>query len=168
MVSESGAKGPLRNIYNGLEADENVNAYDAKSVGISILKGLEGKPIADTTLQRKFQVITMASKSCMKIGDDVIHIDQQLLFQRLTVTARKSVEDLQYVFKYELCTYPPALFDSHGMMLQSNKSTLADGLWSVVGVYDFGERHAPNQATLCVGRGSSAPQNFLAKECHLL
>ena len=66
----------------------NENAYDAKSVGISILKSLEGKSIAETTLQRKFQVVSMASKSGVKVGDDVIHIDQQLLFQRLTVTER--------------------------------------------------------------------------------
>ena len=102
FVSSESPEGPLRNIYNGLEADMNVNAYDAKSVGISILKSLEGKSIADTTLQRKFQVVSMASKSGVKIGDDVIHIDQQLLFQRLTVMARKTVEDLQDVFKYEL------------------------------------------------------------------
>ena len=103
----------------------NVNAYDAKSVGISILKSLEGKSIADTTLQRKFQVVSMASKSGVKVGDDVIHIDQQLLFQRLTVTERPP-----RCFQIRAVTYPPALFDSNGMMLPSNKSTLADGLWS--------------------------------------
>ena len=127
---ENGPEAPLRNIYNGLVADENVNAYDAKSVGVAILNSLEGKSIDDTTLQKKSQVVTMASKSSIKIGDDVVHIDQQLLFQRLTVTARKTAVDVKEVFKYELCSYPPALFDDSGVMLSSNKAALADGLWN--------------------------------------
>ena len=34
------------------------------------------------------------------------------------------------IFKFELCTFPPTLFDSSGLLLQANKASLADFLWN--------------------------------------
>ena len=36
------------------------------------------------------------------------------------------------MFKYELCSYPPALFESSNLPLQANKAVLADVLWKSV------------------------------------
>ena len=33
---------------------------------------------------------------------------------------------------YELCTFPPALFDLRGLLNEPQKATLADALWSTV------------------------------------
>ena len=35
--------------------------------------------------------------------------------------------------KYELCGYPPALFDNPNIMRQPNKATLGDELWKMLG-----------------------------------
>ena len=63
------------------------------------------------TFRRKNQAITMDMKSAIKIDGNTIQIDPQLLFQRLALAA-KATHDLEAVFKYELCSYPPALFET--------------------------------------------------------
>ena len=55
-------------------------------------------------------------------------MDPQLIFQRL-VTVGDRWENLPSLFKYELCTHPPALFESSSLPLQANKAVLADVLW---------------------------------------
>lgn len=41
-------------------------------------------------------------------------------------------EDTAYFFKYELCTYPAALFDHSSLPWEANKPALADALWKLV------------------------------------
>ena len=53
-----------------------------------------------------------------------VQIDPQLLFQRLVIAA-KANDNLEYVFKYELCSYPPALFDSAQLLRESHKPVLS-------------------------------------------
>ena len=60
----------------------------------------------------------------MKIKDDHVNIDPQLLFQRL-LTVRERCDDVTSLFQYELCAYPAALFESSSLPLQSNKAVLA-------------------------------------------
>ncbi|XP_046863526.1 uncharacterized protein LOC124457296 [Xenia sp. Carnegie-2017] len=66
-----------------------------------------------------------------KVENDQVHVDPQLLFQRL-VFARNTVDDLEEVFQYELCSYPAALFDSPLTLRQPQKSNLADTLWEML------------------------------------
>ena len=58
-----------------------------------------------------------------------IQIDPQLLFQRLTLVA-KSIDSLEDVFRFELCSYPPALFSSAQFLHEAHKPVLADAIWS--------------------------------------
>ena len=53
-----------------------------------------------------------------------------LLFQRLTIAAKAS-QDLPSVFKYELCSHPPALFDTSLMLRQPQKPVLAEAIWKL-------------------------------------
>ena len=63
----------------------------------------------------------------MKIKGEHVDINPQLLFQRLlTVTER--CDDVTSLFRYELCTYPAALFESSSLPLQPSKAVLADYL----------------------------------------
>ena len=70
----------------------------------------------------------MASKSSVKIADDQVQVDPQLLFQRLIIACDNS--QIEELFQYEFCTYPTALFDSPFMLRQPQKPALADALWS--------------------------------------
>ena len=70
----------------------------------------------------------MASNSSVKIADDQVQVDSQLLFQRLIIVCDNS--QLDELFQYELCTYPTALFDSPFMLRQPQKPALADALWT--------------------------------------
>jgi len=58
----------------------------------------------------------------------MVQVDPQLLFQRL-VTAGKRCGELPLLFMYELCSYPPALFESSGMLRTAPKSFMADAMW---------------------------------------
>ena len=70
----------------------------------------------------------MDTKSTMKTQDEYVHVDHQLLFQRLLTVGTKNGE-LQNVFDHKLCHYPPALFESVNAIRPTIKSSLADALW---------------------------------------
>ena len=67
----------------------------------------------------------------MRIDGATIQIDPQLLFQQLTI-ATKATEGLQEIFKYKLCSHPPALFDSSLLLLEPQKPVLAKAIWKLV------------------------------------
>lgn len=48
----------------------------------------------------------MESKTTVKIKDEAVNVSPQLLFQRL-VTAGTRCGNLEAIFKYKLCSYPP-------------------------------------------------------------
>lgn len=73
----------LRNIVTGVTAHTNVNVHNAKTVGEQILVSMEGQKVTDYTFKRSRQAITMAAKASVKIRDEEVHVDPQLLFQRL-------------------------------------------------------------------------------------
>ena len=101
----------LRNISTGINVHSTVNADNARDIANAILESMEGKTVGEYTFMRKNQAVTYDTKSSVKIGDDAVHIDPQLVFQHLTIAAMAS-DCLECVFKYELCTFPPAIFDS--------------------------------------------------------
>ena len=101
----------LRNIMTGVNADNAVNFYRARAVGEKILSSMTGKSATDYTFKRSSQAVTLAAKSSERIESDTVQVDPQLLFQRLIVACNRS-DDLQGLFRYELCCYPVALFDS--------------------------------------------------------
>ena len=122
----------LFNTANGVSADSNVNVDQAKEIGMKILDDMDGQNVATYTFRKKNQVITMGKKTAIPVGNDYIQIDPQLLFQRL-ITAGERCGELPLLFRFEMCAYPPALFDSPGSMKTSSKSILADALWNTVG-----------------------------------
>ena len=121
----------LRNIYTGLHAQYTVNADKAQVIGNGILNRMEGETVAEYIFKKNHQVTTLDTKSVVKIEGITVQIDPQLLFQRLTLAA-KAAGSIEDVFKYELCSYPPALYDSSLMLRQSQKSVLANAMWNTL------------------------------------
>jgi len=72
--------------------------------------------------------VTLDTRSSVKTGKETVLIDPQLLFQRLS-TAGSCCDDLTDVFKYELCSYPPALFQTIDILLEASKPALAEAIW---------------------------------------
>ena len=79
---------------------------------------------------RKNQIVTLGIKSSVKIDGEQIHINPQLLFQRL-ITVVQSSDELESAFKHELCSYPSALFDSSLLLQEADKPALADAIWKL-------------------------------------
>lgn len=127
----------LRNITSGVTAHHSVNVDDAVKVGHKILDAMPGQVVWDYSFQRKHQAVTMAVSSKLNVKNENIHIDPQLLFQRLVVITTTQDIVTEDLFKYELCTYPPALFDSMLLLRSANKAALAESLWKLVkGIQD--------------------------------
>ena len=70
----------LRNIMNRVNADRNVNADTAKSVGEKILSSMNGMLATDNSFKRSSLVVTMASKSFVKIDNDQVHLSLKFYF----------------------------------------------------------------------------------------
>ena len=121
----------LHNIVTGVVAERAVNAPDAKDVGNNIILSLHGKNIMQHSFRKKEHIVTMASQNVIKIRDAMIPLDPQLLFQRL-VTAGMRQERMGEVFTYELCSYPPSMFENRHSLLPADKSALAEALWKLM------------------------------------
>ena len=121
----------LRNIATGGIAEESVNCDKAKEVGEKIIQIMRGKKVDEFSFQKKHQAITLASRTAVPLSDGNVQIDPQLLFQRLSIVATSGrYEDPEALFKYEMSSYPSALFDSSLLPRQANKSVLADAIWA--------------------------------------
>ena len=118
----------LRNICTGVHAHCSVNVDTTKDVGNAILASMIGKTVADYTFKRCDQVVTLNTKAAVKIDSVSVQIDPQLLFQRLT----KAADNIENIFKYELCSYPPALFDSSLLLREPQKPALANAIWDTL------------------------------------
>ena len=121
----------LRNISAGVNAHSTVNVDSAKDVGSALLASMEGKTVAEHTFKRNDKAITLDTKSAVKIDGATVQIDPRLLFQRLKVAA-KAIDNLEVVFKYKLCSYPPALFDSSLLLREPQKPMLANAIWALL------------------------------------
>ena len=79
--------------------------------------------------------ITMKARSTAQIDGEIIVIDHLLMFERLITAVRGlgSELDLETAFAYELCTFPPALMESDGLLREANKPQIANSIWSSIG-----------------------------------
>ena len=125
----------LRSIATGLHAHSTVNVDTALTVGNTILESMNGKKSTEYTFTKKSQAVTLATKSSVKIDGEQVQIDPQLLFQRL-ITVMHSSDELESVFKYELCSYPSSLFDSSLLLREADKPAFADAIWHLSEPHD--------------------------------
>ena len=92
---------------------------------------MEGKNVRDYVFRKQDQVVPIDKALEVKVGKNSVEIDPQLLFQRL-VTASTNCGELNEVFAYELCSYPPALFHTTDVLLEADKPPLANAMWKIV------------------------------------
>ena len=121
----------LRNISTGVHAHNSVNVDKGKDVGNAILVSMEGKTAAEYSFKKNKQAVTLDTKSAVTIDGIAVQTDPQLLFQRLTIAAR-ATDTLEDVFKNELCSYPPALFDSSLLLREPQNPVLANAIWALL------------------------------------
>ena len=117
----------LCNVADGVHAHATVNVDDAEVIGDNILSKMVEVNADEFSFKWKDQAVTLASKSAIKVDGEAVQIDPQLLFQRLTVAGNNNLEDSM---KYELCTFPPALFESQDLLNQPQKANFAEAIWS--------------------------------------
>ena len=113
-----------------MHAHATVNDELARDVGIKILNDMNGKTPANYFFKKKDQAL--AVKSSVKVQDDNLQVDPDLLFHRLASFAAKLPDSLENAFVYELCSYPPALFDSSLFLREPQKSQFGDAIWSMI------------------------------------
>ena len=123
VTSEQHVDTSNRSIATGIIADDAVNADSAKSVGDLILNSMTGKQFP----------ITYFKERILQLPQKKIHIDSELIFQRL-VTAGERTETLSELLKYELYSYPSSRFEH-----AANKPVQTDALWSILGEF----KHKP-------------------------
>lgn len=96
-------------------------------LGIQLHHHFASKFLIDTLHKHDFCCSYKEVANAVKLKNNVIRIDPQLLFQRL-VTAGVRNDSLGEVFKYELCSFPPSLFEDKCTPRLPNKASLADVL----------------------------------------
>ena len=114
---------------NGVHAHPTVNVDSAENIGIDIISKMEGISADNFSFKQKDQAITLACKSSVKVDGELVQVDPQLLFQRLTLAGKSNLEDTMI---HELCTFPPALFETRGLLNEPQKASFADAIWSFV------------------------------------
>ena len=107
------------NIANGMTAESIVNVDRAKQNGENILESMVDKTVEEFTF-RNADEVTMSSRSAVKIKGRSITLNPQLMFQWL-VLVEQCCKELSSRFKYELCSFPPALFGTSSLPLQPKR-----------------------------------------------
>ena len=65
-------------------------------------------------------------------------------------------ENLQEAFCYELCDYPPTLFEKRNVLLKENMPVLANAIWDKVGsVSEGGKKHIDHEKPTYVFDGGA-------------
>ena len=122
----------LRSIVTGVIADNRVNVDKAKEVGQNILKTMTHKNTEEYTFKKDKQAITMDTYMISEVIHKEIQVDPQLLFQRLITVRNYANEDVDVLFKHELCAVPASLFEPNGLPRKANKAILAEAIWKVI------------------------------------
>ena len=89
------------------------------------MDSMTGIPVVQYTFKRSDQVTTIQSKSSEDVDGQSIHVDPELLFQSLI-----TIDDRKALFRFELCSYPSALFDETLMPRAPQKAVLANAVWT--------------------------------------
>ena len=110
--------GDLRNIANGMIANDYVNVGDF-----------------DKKSEKNIQIPCLSE---IKIGNETTNIDPMLLLQRLVFISIQSAENVEDIISYELSTFPTCLFDDSCMMREAKK----EKLWKKLDNHDFVENIA--------------------------
>ena len=110
---------------------------------------MEGRTSDEHTFRRNDQVVTVGTKSSIKIDGEEAQVDPHLFFQRLVIVVQ--TDELESAFKQKLCSYSSALFDSTLLLREAHKPALADVIWVLLGP-DV-QADVPNKASRCLGRG---------------
>ena len=110
-----------------MEADDNVNVHEMRSIGQKIANDMDNKDVFTYSFSRRDKAKTMSEKSKVLCGDQAGRsIDAALLFQRLLVIANAGTDkiELDDVVRYELSTFPPTLFENSFMPREAQKYVL--------------------------------------------
>ena len=122
----------LRNISTGVVAQVSTNAEHAEEIGESILFSMENEATIEYTFQKKDRITPIETNSTVTIDGESVSVDPQLLFQRLVTAAGDLYDNPAEIFKYELCSFPSALFESPSLMRVANKAALADSIQQTI------------------------------------
>ena len=115
----------VRNIFSGLASEtlETNNFYD---LGSNLVSKMVDKDVFSLKFKRNNMVKTLANTKYVKDKESGVSIDPALLFQRLLVMVTNSSDiDLEEIMSFELCSFPPSLFDEREMLLKVDKPPLA-------------------------------------------
>ena len=155
----------LFNITNGMTAQERVNVEKAREIGVKIVESMAEKSTDEFTFRKANQVVTLGSRSTVKIKGEHVNMDPQFLCQRL-LAVRERCDDVTSLFQYELYTYPAALFESSSLHLQPNKAVpvLADYLWKSI---KEEQRNPSGDVQYVLDGGALTPSSTVATRLHL-
>ncbi|KAK6167144.1 hypothetical protein SNE40_021241 [Patella caerulea] len=117
----------LRNIISGMEANPQVNVVEFREVGRRIMDKMVGQKVFSYSFKRKDRAVTMASTTSVKVDEDR-SIKSIALFQRLLVVSWTGEVSLSGAMEYELCPFPPSLFESKNLMRAPDKPALMQAL----------------------------------------
>ena len=121
----------LMNIEIGQVADNSLNVYDPKTIGNKIVKKMVWQSMFGYSYKRKGMVVNMIMKT-VECEDEQKTIDNQLLFQRLSVISGRDQMELESGLRFKLNSQPASLFNKESLMNTANKPTIAEALWEMI------------------------------------
>ena len=117
-------------------AEVNNAMQQLTGVQYKILTSMTQQNVLQQSFKKKYQAVTL-STSAVKVNNETIQNDPHLLFQRLIAAGTRN-DLLEEIFQFELCSYPPAIFEARYAMRPANKHALADAIWALMPKYVVG------------------------------
>jgi hypothetical protein len=74
----------------------------------------------------------LATQNLVKPNDvEFIDVDPQVLFQQLIAVSDSTLDNTEEMFKYEFSGRPSSLFDSGGLLMETEKPNLMNSIWGL-------------------------------------
>ena len=108
-------------------ATKDVNVTRFQDLGTRVVQELIGKAAFTCSFKRSLKARSFAFSSAVKVSGEQ-SIDPALLFQRLLVVSQSGDISIDAAMKYELCPYPPSLFEATDIMRKADKPQLTDSI----------------------------------------
>ena len=97
-------------------------SWHAAQLEQKILDKMTDHRVSDYEFKKSNHVVAPAFKYLVKATSDTVSVNPRLLLQQCPIVGYNKRE-LVDVLKYELCVYPPTLFEATGTKLQFRKSS---------------------------------------------
>ena len=112
----------LRNIINGIVANEDIKVHEYEAVGNKTIERMIGQPVFSFSINRMEKAKTLRNSTALQVAPHrTIDSIYSVLFQRFLLVFQTGDLSLEDMMSFELSPYPSSLFEDNKILRKADK-----------------------------------------------